>query len=181
MIIKDTMTDYKQGKIYAIRSSKTDKYYIGSTATTLCKRFYSHKTKQNITASAEIIAFGDAYIELIELFPCGSKMELNKREGELQREMKTNIVNKYFAHTSPEQRKEQSKKYSSDNKEKIKNYSVKHRDENKEELRVKQAEYRLEHREELRVKNAEYRANNKEKTKLRNAKRYKKKELQVLA
>jgi hypothetical protein len=98
------MTDYKQGKIYAIRSPSTDKYYIGSTANTLCKRFYHHKNKSNLCSSSEIIAFGDAYIELIELFPCNSKMELNKREGEVQREMKANIVNRNYAHLMPGQK-----------------------------------------------------------------------------
>ena len=160
MILSDTMTDYQQGKIYAIRSSSTDKYYIGSTATTLCKRLYQHKNKKN-TSSAEITAFGDAYIELIELFPCGSKIELNKREGELQREMKASIVNKYFAHTSPEQRKEQQAEYYAEHVEENRAIKAEYRAEHKEE----QAEYRAEHKEEIKEKQAEYRTKHKEEIK----------------
>ena len=163
------MTDYKQGKIYAIRSPNTDKYYIGSTATTLCKRFYQHKTKSNDTSSAEIIAFGNAYIELIELYPCNSKMELNKREGELQREMKEMIVNKYFAHRTPEQHKEEKKTYNAayqaEHKEEIKAYQAEH----KEEIKAYQAAYQAEHKEEIKAKQAEYDANHKEEKKAYNA------------
>ena len=36
--------DYKNGKIYTIRSFQTDKYYIGSTCTMLSKRFSNHKS-----------------------------------------------------------------------------------------------------------------------------------------
>ena len=195
MIIKDTMTDYKQGKIYAIRSPNTDKYYIGSTATTLCKRFYQHKTKSNDTSSAEIIAFGNAYIELIELYPCNSKMELNKREGELQREMKEMIVNKYFAHRTPEQHKEEKKTYNAayqaEHKEEIKAYQAEHKEEikayqaayhaehkeekkaynaeHKEEIKAYQAAYQAEHKEEIKAKQAEYDANHKEEKKAYNA------------
>ena len=150
------MTDYKQGKIYAIRSPNTDKYYIGSTATTLCKRFYQHKTKSNDTSSAEIIAFGNAYIELIELYPCNSKMELNKREGELQREMKEMIVNKYFAHRTPEQHKEEKK-----------TYNAAYQAEHKEEIKAKQAEYDANHKEEKKAYNAAYRVEHKAEKKAR--------------
>ena len=35
--------DYTNGKIYVMRSNKTDKIYIGSTTQPLFKRFFQHK------------------------------------------------------------------------------------------------------------------------------------------
>jgi hypothetical protein len=191
------MTDYSQGKIYAIRSPYTDKYYIGSTATTLCKRFYDHKKKYTNkvyqTTSCLIFEAGDAYIELIELFPSNSKAELNKREGELQRENKEMIVNKNMAHRTPEQNEEYCKLWREQNKEELTLKKAAYYQANKEEITIKQksyveankeayleyhaayyeankadiaiksAEYRSENREKISETNAVYRANNVEK------------------
>ena len=84
--------DYKNSKIYTIRSPQTDKYYIGATTQPLSKRFWTHKNMLNCS-SREIIGLGDAYIELLEEFSCDTKEQLSKREGELQRDHKASIVN----------------------------------------------------------------------------------------
>jgi len=80
--------NYHNGKIYTIRSNQTEKYYIGSTTQTLTKRLSKHKSnfedwKRNgkgYMTSFEILKYDDVYIELLELFPCKSKEELNKKE-----------------------------------------------------------------------------------------------------
>lgn len=92
--------DYKNAKIYSIRSHKTDLIYIGSTTQTLKKRFSVHKSKykkyletNNLCISSyKIFAYGDAYIELIKNYPCKSREELNKEEGRYIKEL--NSVNK---------------------------------------------------------------------------------------
>jgi hypothetical protein len=93
---------YENGKIYTIRSNQSDKYYIGSTCSPLNKRLYEHKRSYKRyldgklkmkTASYEIVKFDDAYIELLELFPCQTKIELIKREGELIRQHKHEVTN----------------------------------------------------------------------------------------
>lgn len=79
----------QNGKIYVIRSKSTDKIYIGSTCRPLADRLSQHKSAftryksgiTNFTSSSEILEFGDAYIELLELFPCKTKEELHAREG----------------------------------------------------------------------------------------------------
>ena len=96
---------YSRGKIYAIRSPHTDLYYTGSTCETLSKRVSCHRMsrkryqagKAGFCTSFTILEFGDAYIELIENFPCGSRDELHKREGEIQRERRADLVNKNVA------------------------------------------------------------------------------------
>jgi hypothetical protein len=129
---------YQNGKIYTIRSYTTDKYYIGSTTQPLPKRLYEHKKhyithlagKQNFITSYEIIKNNDCYIELLELFPCNSKMELEKREGELIREHLDNVVNKYVAGRTLKEYYsdnrnailEKKKNYNEENKDKIKQY-----------------------------------------------------------
>lgn len=95
------MPDYKNGKIYALRVPGIDDIYIGSTCETLSRRFSNHKSKYldfingkyRFTTSFLLLGFEDCYIELIKNFPCDSKEELNKKEGEIIR--KTNkCINK---------------------------------------------------------------------------------------
>ena len=130
--------DYANGKIYTIRSFQTDKYYIGSTTTSLAKRLSKHKgdyRRETLSESSkEIVKYEDAYIELLEDYPCCSKNELNKREGQLIRQYKNECVNKNIAgRTKPE--------YYQDNKEKKKEYFKQYREDNKEAICQKKAEY----------------------------------------
>lgn len=127
--------NYQEGKIYAIKSNLTEKIYIGSTCRTLDKRFTEHKNERN--RSKEIFAFGDAYIELLEAFPCNNAIELKKREGELIKI--NNCVNrkiegrtdKEYYEDNKEKRLKQIKAYDAVNKEKKKEYArqyyLKHR------------------------------------------------------
>jgi hypothetical protein len=129
--------NYQNGKIYTIRSHQTEKYYIGSTCRDLSKRLYEHKQKS--ASSKEILKYDDAYIELLELFPCNSKDELNKREGEFIRLHKDNCVNvqiagrtfKEWCENNKEKRKEQKKQWANNNKEKIKEAIKKYLNKNK--------------------------------------------------
>ena len=101
------MPDYKNGQIYRLWSPHTDKFYIGSTCNMLAKRFHEHfhgykkflKSNTNYTSSYKLFELGmnDVEIELIELCPCNSRAELNRREGELIRLHKDNIVNLFDA------------------------------------------------------------------------------------
>jgi len=133
----EVINKYQNGKIYTLRSPNTEKYYIGSTVKKyLCNRLSEHNAhyKRFLTGnhgemtSYEIIKLGDAYIELLELFPCNSKDELSKREGELIREHKNNCVNKMVAGRTgkeyniecADKRKEIKKRYRANNPEKVK-------------------------------------------------------------
>jgi hypothetical protein len=76
------MPDYSKGKIYCIKSYQTDKVYYGSTCEDLNIRFNGHKCDSNIKTltSSQILQYTDAYIELVEEFPCNTKAELHNRE-----------------------------------------------------------------------------------------------------
>jgi len=88
------MVNYQQAKIYAIRSKSTNAIYIGSTTKkTLGERMAQHRFdykrhiagKYDYCRSFDILKLGDAYIELICEFPCDSKDQLSKKEGEMIR------------------------------------------------------------------------------------------------
>jgi predicted GIY-YIG superfamily endonuclease len=101
------MPNYHNGQIYMIWSPHTDKVYIGSTTQPLHKRFYDHchGSANKRTTANTIIDCGDAKIELIEAYPCESKSELDRREGQIIRER--NCVNKVVAgRTAAEYRQE---------------------------------------------------------------------------
>lgn len=182
----EKINKYQNGKIYVIRSPSTDNIYIGSTVEKyLSNRFGGHKSKykyfingngHNIT-SFNLIKLGDSYIELLEAFPCNSKLELCKREGELIREHKLNCVNKNIAGRD---KKEYQKEYQIDNKETIKKYSKKYYKkyniDNKETIKIYQKQYNIDNKETVKkyytnntdsIKNkvSKYRENNSEKIK----------------
>jgi hypothetical protein len=82
------MVNYQDGKIYKITAG-CNLPYIGSTITTLSRRFAKHKTdkkfylnhqKTNKCASFDLLEYHDCKIELLELFPCESKRMLEMRE-----------------------------------------------------------------------------------------------------
>ena len=122
---------YQNGKIYAIRSPHSDMFYIGSTCNLLSKRFNQHKCVTKNQATSNIIFdFNDAYIELLENYPCKDRNELNKREGELIRLHKDLCVNiqvpfrtdKEYYEQNKNKIKETQKGYYEKNKEKINEY-----------------------------------------------------------
>ena len=86
------MPDYSKGKIYAIKSYECDDIYIGSTINRLSDRLWGHRSSYNrfingddnvVISSFEILQFDDAFIELIEEYPCKNKDQLKRREGEI--------------------------------------------------------------------------------------------------
>jgi len=97
------MVNYANGKIYTIRCRNDDTLiYVGSTTQTLSQRMTQHRSKykgkkQNCSLFKYIIDsdWSDWYIELYENYPCNDKVELEKREGEIIREIKA-INNRRF-------------------------------------------------------------------------------------
>ena len=82
------MVNYNKSKIYCIKSHQTNLVYYGSTTQLLCTRMAKHKDQckrylagtKNYITSYEIIKYEDAYIQLLENYPCDSREELNARE-----------------------------------------------------------------------------------------------------
>ena len=104
---------YDCGKIYVIKCKYDDTLiYVGSTIRTLEDRFKSHKGNKLQSLYKYVNDDWDNwYIELYEDYPCKNKNHLEKREGELQREIAT--INKNVAGRT-------QKEYRQDNRDKIK-------------------------------------------------------------
>ena len=107
---------YQNGKIYAVKNDITDDIYIGSTTMALSKRMAKHrshaKTKPDflpLTKFMNEIGIEHFYIELVEDCPCINKEHLNKREGELIRELGT--LNKRVEQRTPTEIAEQRREY----------------------------------------------------------------------
>ncbi len=152
------MNKYHNSKIYTIRSYKTDLYYIGSTTQSLSQRMAQHRSHKN-TKAIDILIFDDAYIELLENIKCDNKEELTKREGELIREHKNNIVNicingrtyKEYRNDNKEKMKEYNKKYQLENKDRLNELKKKYRDEHKEHKKEYDKQYQLKKKNQLIV------------------------------
>ena len=154
------MKDYSKGKIYCIRSFQTDKVYVGSTIQELSMRMVGHRAnykkylngKYHYVSSFEIIQYGDCYIELIKLYPCSCRSELEREEGQYIRNI--DCVNKQIAGRT-------SKEYYKDEK---KNFCYKgkiYRENNKAKIAVKMKEYREKNKEKIAIKDKKYREKNK--------------------
>ena len=128
------MPDYKNGRIYTIRCRTDIKLiYIGSTTLPLSRRLSSHKLDKFCSLYKYIKENFDGdwsnwYIELYEEYQCDNREQLNKREGEIQREIAT--INKNKAGRTMKEYNidnkdiilEYQKEYSKDNKDKISEY-----------------------------------------------------------
>ena len=94
------MPDYSKGVVYTIRCLNDPNIYVGSTIQPLSVRMGGHRkayVKNKVLGfNKEIVKdINDWKIELHELFPCLTRQELHRREGEVIREIGT--LNKNIA------------------------------------------------------------------------------------
>ena len=165
------MPDYSKAKIYCIRSSQTSEVYYGSTCQSLKERFQGHKDDSKVRnlSSKQLLQYEDAYIELIEEFPCNNMAELHVRE---RYHIENNsCVNKYIPGRT---RKEVVKIYNDTHKVEHKMYREAHKDEikerdkayyeaNKEKIKERAKAYRDANKEKIKQYKQQYRANAKSK------------------
>jgi hypothetical protein len=165
------MNKYEKGKIYRIVDNAYTKFYYGSTVNELSKRMAHHRCgyqlykngKFNYTTSYNLFDdFGveNCKIELVELFPCLSKTELNQREGWYIQN--NECVNKVIPGRTE---KEYKKQYYQTNKDKLKEHQKEYNEDNKEHLKQKRKEYKQANKEHLKQKRKEYNEANKDKIK----------------
>ena len=165
------MPDYSKGKIYCIRSFKTDDVYIGSTIQTLAERLGKHRRQYKCylngnklyVSSFELLNYDDHYIELIKLYPCSCKAELVAEEGQYIRDW--DCVNKVI----PSRTKKQ---YYIDNRDKIKEKLKQYRINNKDKIREKRKQYYIDNRDKIKEYDKQYRIDNRDKIKENNKQSY---------
>lgn len=162
------MPDYQQGKIYSIRSFLTREIYIGSTCNKLSVRMAQHralfKAGRLTCTSVKILEKGNAYIELIEAFPCNSREELNQKEGEYIRTSLLCVNNNIAGRTREE--------YNEGSKEETKEREKAYREANKEYIKERAKTYRENHKEQAKEYVKEYNKANKDKINSQARERY---------
>jgi hypothetical protein len=150
--------NYSNGKQYKLTAEDINGVilgtYIGSTVQPLNVRMGKHKSqykKWKVTGEAYCKSFDlfnkygidNIKISLIELYPCSCRVELEKREGQLQKQYIGNgLVNKNIAGRT-------YKEYYQDNKNKLKEYAKEYYDENKDKIMDFQKKYRIDNKDKL--------------------------------
>ena len=169
---------YEQGTIYKICDSAYTKCYYGSTIEPLCKRIARHRSMyrkfkseggHKVTVYTLFDEFGidSCKIELVELFPCASKMELEKKEGEY---IRTNeCVNKMIMGRTM---KEYMKEYREKNKEQISKQFKESYDTHKDRIHAKHKEWLEKHADQVQDTAKRYYIANKERIQSRHVESY---------
>ena len=143
---------YKRGKIYTIRCRYDDTLiYVGSTIDTLAKRMAGHRVRSLKTPNIILYKYVNNdwskwYIELYEEFPCDNKNQLEKREGEVIRQignLNNNIAGRDI------------KQYRQDNRDKISEKKKQYRQDNHDKILEKKKQYHQDNRDEILVKKKE--------------------------
>lgn len=71
---------FARTKIYRIRSPHTNRTYVGLTTSENLQAYFKGHLKDRKRTSRHVIDFGDAFIELIEAWPCATQIEAEARE-----------------------------------------------------------------------------------------------------
>ena len=162
------MPDYSKGQIYTVRCyDDKSLIYVGSTVQLLSKRFSAHRKRIEFSLYQYVNEhyagnWGKWYIELYELYPCNSKQELNKREGEIIREIAT--INKVIPNRTPKEWRqdnadtirEKKKQYYEANLDTIKEYKKTYRQINADDIKEKKKQYRQDNADALKEKRKQY-------------------------
>ncbi len=171
------MVNYNNGKIYKIIDNTNGNIYIGSTTKQyLSQRLAGHvsdyknfiNNKYHFVTSFTIIENNDYTIELIELYPCGSKDELHAREGYHIRN--NECVNRIIVGRTPKEYfednkdtiREYTRAYCDNNKDKIREYMKAYCDNNKDKIRERKKTYYEDNKDKIREQKKSYCEANKE-------------------
>jgi hypothetical protein len=150
------MVNYSNGKIYRLVDNTNNTVYYGSTCQKIRERKQQHikdykgylNNTRKYRKSYDIIKNNDYKMELVELFPCNSKIELLKREQYYI--TNNNCINENIPART-------SKEWYQDNKKKQKIKSKKWYEENKErKLKLQKLRYEKLKKEMFTCKCGEY-------------------------
>jgi group I intron endonuclease len=95
--MKKAPINYRNGKIYKIVNDVNKRVYIGSTTTSLPRRFTLHKNMAKSRTSAFYNALNEIGIEhfrigLIQDYPCENKDELETKEFEIMKKFSKKLL-----------------------------------------------------------------------------------------
>lgn len=152
------MTDskYANGKIYRLSNSVDDEIYIGSTcAKRLSDRLSKHKTEAKRTPNIRVyehlggVGWSNVFIELIEVYPCESKLQLETRERYFIEMLKPSLNTQVPTRTH--------KEYYEDNKQTILEKQRLYNIQNKGAIATRRKQYYNDNKEKFAERNRENR------------------------
>ena len=167
------MSDYSTGKIYQV-VAPDGSIYVGSTICRLNTRFNGHKTQYNrwklgkgrnctIFSIFDNNDISNCKIELLEVYPCNSRRELESREGYFIQTL--NCVNKVVVGRD-------QKTWRQENPEKLKEYRKTYNNANREKLNQKKTKYYIDNSDSIKDKRKNYVELNRDLINERNRARY---------
>ena len=152
---RKSKVNYQNGKIYIVRNSVNDLTYIGSVCQSLSQRMAQHRvdTKKNKMNHMKLhklmneLNVENFYIELMEYYPCNTREELFKKEGECIRQHKPMLNSKIQGRTDKEYREDirdellmKKKKHYEQNREHYIQKAKENYEANKEHIDAKRRE-----------------------------------------
>jgi flagellar biosynthesis GTPase FlhF len=170
-----TNNKYTNGKIYKITDTSYNECYIGSTVQTLSQRIAGHRgnhkqfLKDKKVRLVSVYTLFDNYglenckIELLELCPCNSLIELRQREGYYIKALE--CVNKNIAGRT-------QREYVNENKDKLSELRKQHNIENKDTLSEHRKQHYNENKDTITECRKQYERENKDKISDRRQKYY---------
>tara|TARA_R110000823_G_C15753823_1_gene482179 strand:+ start:115 stop:792 length:678 start_codon:yes stop_codon:yes gene_type:complete len=170
------MPNYRLSKIYKIYSKLLNLCYIGSTTQELSVRISDHYRDYNkwcngcnkYISSFEVLKADDVVIILVEEFPCNTKHELYRKEGEYIKS--SECVNKVVAGRTHKEYYEQNKEaifankhlYYEQNKEVINLQKKIYRELNQTAIKSQKKTYREQNKDDISAKKKIYQEQNKD-------------------
>ena len=166
------MPNYQQAKIYKIWDNNYAECYVGGTIQEFSVRMAEHRRRYksfldgrakrvDTSAFKLFLKYGleNCRLELDELYPCNSKVELVKREGEHIRN--SNCVNRCNAGRSHKEYNEENKEYIAERQKKYdegrkdfrKEYQKQYHQDNKYKIQQQRKEYWERNKTKLHEKN----------------------------
>ena len=171
-VSRKSKVDFKNGKVYVIRNSVNDLVYVGSTCQSLSQRMAQHRRDCNnkrhdamkLYVLMKELGVDKFYIELLEYYPCNTREELYKREGECMRNQEPELNSKIQGRTNEEYRKEEREKVLTGKKEHYNKY--------KEHYKQQAIEYGKSNKEHVKIKKKEHYEKNRDKILEREKEKY---------
>ena len=175
--------DFNNGKIYKVVDNSSDMVYIGSTCNTLEMRLKQHESQykgfklgktRNVTVF-KILDNNNYKIELIKLFPCDNKKDLELEEGKIIKEYrnkKLNAVNrcivgqtksdygKEYYQTKKDKINTKTKEYYQNNIDKIKESKKQYYETNIDKIKESKKQYYETNIDKIKESTKKYYENN---------------------
>lgn len=142
---------------------------MGSSCTTLAKRLYNHKNKAKRETSRRVydhlnkVGWENVDIVLVELYPCESKMELERRERywiedlkpSLNRNVPTRTDAEYYHEAYREKTLENQKNWRKANPDRKRELDAQYREANRDKVRESNLKYYEANRDAINTRRRE--------------------------